>query len=234
MTVHGLVQPEVLQTYAVERKSAVETLINYDKDISLLMTHKWPSWYKGDPAADPYLVLGEIFEKAASFNTGLGISYSPNVLNQAPSVKLNVEAGRRAPDIEVMMPGTKQKIRLHRITRNLGKFWVVVLTGAVEVTRHSLKELRRHLDINTALYSHRAIGWITITPVVGCSPYEALGMQPFGDTYYDPGTLAHNEYGIDFAKGGVVVIRPDGLIGFGCGVEGASIGGYFSKIIAGM
>jgi len=234
MTVHGLVQPEVLQTYAVERKSAVETLINYDKDISLLMTHKWPSWYKGDPAADPYLVLGEIFEKAASFNTGLGISYSPNVLNQAPSVKLNVDIGRRAPDIEVTMPGTNQKIRLHRITRNLGKFWVVVFTGTVEVTRNSLKELRRHLDINTALYSHRAIGWITVTPLVGCSPYEALGMQPFGDTYYDPGALAHNEYGIDLAKGGVVVIRADGLIGFGCGVEGASIGDYFSKIIVGM
>lgn len=234
MTVHGLVQPEVLQTYAVERKSAVETLINYDKDISLLMTHKWPSWYKGDPAADPYLVLGEIFEKAASFNTGLGISYSPNVLNQAPLVKLKVDTGRRAPDIEVTMPGTNQKIRLHRITRNLGKFWVVVFTGAVEVTRHSLKELRRHLDINTALYSHRAIGWITVTPLVGCSPYETLGMQPFGDTYYDPSTLAHNEYGIDLAKGGVVVIRADGLIGFGCGVEGASIGDYFSKIIVGM
>jgi phenol 2-monooxygenase len=216
----------------VERKSAVETLINYDKDISLLMTHKWPAWYKGDPAADPYLVLGEIFEKAASFNTGLGISYSSNVLNQSPTIELSVAPGSRAPDVEVTMPGINQQVRMHRLHRNVGKFWVVVFAGSVESTRAALSELRSYLETNGGLYSHRAIGWITLSATVDCSPYEALGgMLPFGDTYFDAPGVAHKEYGIDLAKGGVVVIRPDGLIGYGCAIDGASIREYFSKIM---
>jgi phenol 2-monooxygenase len=231
LQIHGVTRPEVLETYAAERKSAVEKLINYDKDISLLMTHKWPSWYKGDQDADPYLVLGDIFEKAASFNTGLGIAYSSNVLNQAPSMELTAEPGSRAPDAELTVPGINQTVRLHRVARNLCKFWVVVFAGKVETTRPSLGALQGYLETNRELYSHRAIGWITVSASLGCSPYEAMGMQPFGDTYFDPASVAHNAYGIDLEKGGVVVIRPDGLIGFGCAIDGTSIRGYFSKIM---
>ena len=232
MQVHGLTRPEVLETYSAERKSAVETLINYDKDISLLMTHKWPAWYKGDPAADPYLVLGEIFEKAASFNTGLGISYSANVLNQTPTIELSVAPGSRAPDVEVRLPGINQRVRMHRVARNVGKFWVVVFAGNVESTRPALGALRSDPEADGELSSHRAIGWITLSASVDCSPYEALGgMLPFGDTYFDAPGAAHGAYGIDLAKGGVVVIRPEGLIGFGCAIDGASIREYFSKIM---
>ncbi|RAO74050.1 uncharacterized protein BHQ10_010062 [Talaromyces amestolkiae] len=48
----GITKPEILQTYNEERKLA-------------------PKWYEGDPTADPYVILGEISEKAGSFNIGL-------------------------------------------------------------------------------------------------------------------------------------------------------------------
>ncbi|KAH8703576.1 putative 2,4-dichlorophenol 6-monooxygenase [Talaromyces proteolyticus] len=231
LQVRGFTKSEVLETYGLERKTAVEKLIDYDKDISLLMTHKWPSWYTGDKAADPYLVLGKIFEETTSFNTGLGISYSTNVLNQTPSVDISVTAGSRASDVELTVPGINQKTRLHRVARNQGKFWVVVFAGKVESTSSALQALRSFLYANNRLYLHPAIGWITVSASLGCSPYEAIGMVPFGDMYYDPAQEAHAEFGIDTAEGGVVIIRPDGLVGSGCGIDGAAISKYFSTIL---
>ncbi|KAJ5764986.1 2-4-dichlorophenol 6-monooxygenase [Penicillium odoratum] len=193
--IRGYTQPEVLKTYSAERKTAVEKLIKYDKDISLLMTHKWPAWYDGDKKADPYLVLGKIFEQAASFNTGLGISYPENIVNQALSGELGVEPGTRSPDAEIIVPGINHKTSVHQVARNLGNFWVFVFTGQVEFTGSALKALRSYLETDKELYSHPGLRWITVSATPGSSPYEALGMQPFGDTYFDPTGEAHGPMG---------------------------------------
>ncbi|KUL86983.1 hypothetical protein ZTR_05722 [Talaromyces verruculosus] len=230
--IHGFTRPEVLQTYATERRTAVEKLINYDKDISLLMTHKWPSWYTGDRTADPYLVLGQIFEQAASFNTGLGINYPANVLNQFPAAtSLKIEPGNRAIDVDLTLPGINRKVRFNEIARNVGKFWIVVFAGKIKSTKPSLLALRTYLVENDELYSHRAMKWLTISCDAGCSPYETLGMAPFGDTYYDIDGLAHDKYGIDPSVGGIMIIRPDGLVGTGCAIEGSSVQNYLKTVL---
>jgi phenol 2-monooxygenase len=210
----------------------LEKLINYDKDISLLMTHKWPSWYKGDPAADPYLVLGQIFEQAASFNTGLGINYSANVLNQFPAAtSLKIEPGNRAIDVDLTVPGINREVRFNEIARNLGKFWIVVFAGTIASTKPSLQALRNYLAENNDLYSHPAMKWLTISCDADCSPYETLGMAPFGDTYYDIDGSAHEKYGIDHLVGGIMIIRPDGLVGTGCAIEGNSVQNYLKTVL---
>lgn len=229
--IRGAIKPEVLSTYSPERLTAVNRLINYDKDIALLMSHKWPSWYTGDPNADPYIVLGEIMNKAASFNTGLGISYPPNVLNHASTVDLNVLTGARPPDVDLIMPGINTAIRFQRVTRNLAKFWVVVYTGKSQSTKTSLLKLEKFLETATELTTNQAIGWITISPTVGFSPYEALGMKPFGNLYFDPTNVAHEKIGIGLETGGVMVLRPDGLVGSAGHIDGPWIGAYFKNIM---
>lgn len=231
LQIRGITRDSVLRTYSAERKTAVQQLIDYDRDIAMLMSRKWPSWYKGDPKADPNLALGELFEKAAPFNTGLGISYPPNVLNQEPRVQLAVVPGSRPPDVELSTPGTNRNVRLQRITRNIARFWVVVLTGNVSSTRSSLQEMERFLNSDIELKTNKTIGWVTVSPVVGCSPYEAIGMQPFGDTYYDSTSSAHNRFGVDMEKGSVVILRPDGLVGSAGPVDGSWIKSYFCKVI---
>jgi phenol 2-monooxygenase len=230
--IHGFTRPDVLKTYATERRTAVEKLINYDKDISLLMTHKWPSWYKGDPAADPYLILGQIFEQAASFNTGLGINYPANVLNQFPAAtSLKIEPGNRAIDVDLTVPGINRKTRLYEVTRKVGKFWIVVFAGQIASTKPSLQALRNYLVENKELFSYPAMKWLTISCDAGCSPYETLGMEPFGDTYYDIDGLVHEKYGIDPSVGGIMIIRPDGLVGTGCAIEGSSVQDYLKTVL---
>lgn len=231
LQIRGVTQPGVLETYSPERMSAVQKLLDYDKDISILMSHKWPSWYKGDKTADPYLLLGEIFESAASFNTGLGISYQSNVINQAARVKLSIAPGSRPPDVALTTPGTNANVRFQRVTRNMAKFWVVVCNGNLEVTRPALLRLENFISSAGELTSNTAIGWLTISPTVGCSPYEALGMKPFGETYFDPTNVVHEKLGIDPGQGSVLILRPDGLVGCSGPIEGSWIQGYFAKIM---
>ncbi|PWY87553.1 putative 2,4-dichlorophenol 6-monooxygenase, partial [Aspergillus heteromorphus CBS 117.55] len=229
LEIAGLAHPDVLDTYTTERQSAVQRLLNYDKDISLLMTHKWPAWYDGDPNADPNLLLGEIFEQAAPFNTGLGISYPSNILNRVQNSSSSVQPGTRAPDTHLTAPGTFESVRLHRVLRNQGRFHILLFTGtetrSVIPTFLSLREYL--VTVCPELERHRAVDWLTICGAVGCSPYEVLGIQPFGDTYFDAKGEGHRAYGVDLQKGGVVVIRPDGLVGFVAGLEGAGVRDYF-------
>jgi len=232
LQIRGIAKDEVLDTYSAERMTAVQQLINYDKDIATLMSHKWPSWYKGDPSADPYLALGELFEKAAPFNTGLGITYPANILNQAGSSTLAVLPGSRPPDVELMMPGINRGVRLQRVTANFAKFFVVIFTGDIDSTRSSIQELERYLsEKGKDLEKNSAIGWITISPVTGCSPFEALGTHPLGNAYYDPTRVAHEKFGIDAEKGNAVILRPDGLVGSGGAISGPWIREYFSKVL---
>ncbi|KAJ5123319.1 hypothetical protein N7448_009416 [Penicillium atrosanguineum] len=189
--IRGIVKENVLDTYDLERKHSVQQLIDYDRDISILMSRKWPSWYEGDPDADPYIVLGEIFEQAASFNTGLGISYPINDINQILPDGAIVAPGSRPPDVELITPGTKQTVRLQRLTRNFANFWVIVFAGNPGMTHTSLVELGKSLGTFKKFKSREAIGWLTISAVAGNSPYETLGMKPFGDTFFDPTNSAH-------------------------------------------
>ena len=233
LRIRGLVKASVLETYSPERMTAVQKLINYDKDISTLMSHKWPNWYEGDKTADPYLLLGEIFEQAASFNTGLGISYSANIINQTAKADLAITPGSRPPDVHLITPGTNQEVRFQRITRNFGKFWVIVCTGNVSSTRLSLFALRAFVGSTEgkALCTHPAVGFLTVCPTMGCSPYEAMGMKPFGDLYFDKADAAHGKFGVDGAKGCIIILRPDGLVGSSGPLDGVWVKQYFSNVL---
>ncbi|KAL4988599.1 FAD binding domain-containing protein [Aspergillus falconensis] len=238
--IRELAKKEVLETYAAERLTAVRRLIDYDKDIAMLMSYKWPAWYTGDPDADPHLVLGQIFDKAAAFNTGLDISYPANVLNDIASASntnrsnCDLTPGSRPPDVELKMPGTNQSIRLQKITPNRAQFWVLVFAGSNKPSiQEMLRSLQRYLhDTAPELTSHKSIGWLTITTAVGCSSYEALGMHPIGDAYFDAAKpLAHDRLGVDVDKGAAVILRPDGLVGATGKMEGGWIREYFSRVL---
>ncbi|KAL4964208.1 FAD binding domain-containing protein [Aspergillus stella-maris] len=236
LRVRGLARPEVLSTYTVERTSAVQKLIDYDKDIAMLMSCKWPIWYTGDKNADHHSVLGEIFEKAASFNTGLGISYAANVLNQSfettDSPCCSLVPGSRPPDVELSMPGTHRSVRLQSITPNRAIFWVLLFAGSHDASINcSPRQLKKYLeDTAPGLTSHKAVRWLTIISGSGCSPYEALGTSPIWDAYFDPKNAAHDKFGVDMSRGAAVVLRPDGLVGAAGEVHGEWILQYFSKL----
>ena len=231
--VGGVLRPEVLHTYSDERKTVVEQLISYDRDISTLMSHKWPSWYKGDPDADPYVILGEIFEKATSFNTGLGISYPENILNKKNALaSVTVAPGSRPHDVLLTVPGVHQALRLQQVAQNNGCFWVIVFAGNVAETRSFLTSLASFLTKEPSLSACPAIRFLTASINYEASPFEALGgMDPFGKMYYDRDASAHKKMGVPENTGGILVLRPDGLLGSAGPLDGAFVKSYFQDII---
>lgn len=160
----GVAKPTLLDTYEHERRPNAQKLINYDKDISALISRRLPDSWKGDPDADPNHVLAQIFQSAKGFNTGLAISFEPNMLNIPPAplssgasltpidtIPTPATAGYRAPDIPLECPETLQPTTLHALTPNTARFYIVVFAcNLAAVKRDSrnldLLQLRRFAD----------------------------------------------------------------------------------------
>lgn len=141
LVLRGLAKPSLLETYQAERLPNVQRLIQYDKDISRLMTNRLPEGWQGDSDADVNEILGKLMEEAGSFSSGLGIFYDiqgDNPLNvKSPltsSWKLLVNPGMRGPDIKLYRPGTFEPTRLIRELPNEASFSVLIFAASSSTT----------------------------------------------------------------------------------------------------
>jgi phenol 2-monooxygenase (NADPH) len=214
-TLKGWFTPEVLPTYSTERHASSTHLIENDKVFSNLIARKKPDSMKDDPR-DPLIILHEFINKQASFTTGLGISYEPNILNDVensypPTVSV---PGHRGPDALIHKAGhIGRPIRLFEATKHKGKFHIVVFAGSITETRQLLRTLRAHVDQHERRFSH-AVDFVTIIAGMGNAFDEHLGVRRFGNAYWDLDHSAHRKYGIRPFVGAIVVLRPDGIMGF--------------------
>jgi phenol 2-monooxygenase len=240
MVLKNLAPASLLHTYEGERLPNVMKLINYDKDISRLMTMQLPIGWKGDPNADPNEILGVVMEEASTFTSGLSIAFDANEVNvtgsfTATSSPPPVSAGQRGPDVELQKPGTGEITRLHRETPNIAQFHAVVFAGNPEYTSNSLKVFSEAWESSSLFSSTKVpVRWLTIPAASGPSAYELLGVMPLGKVFYDAKGTAHERYGIDVVKGGVVVLRPDGWVATltGLGIETVvELEGYFGRVL---
>ncbi|KAI1812968.1 FAD binding domain-containing protein [Poronia punctata] len=189
LVLRGQVQPKLLRTYEMERRPVIQRLLQYDADISRLMTNRLPENWQGDPSADVNEVLGAIMDEAGSFNSGLGISYPPLLGNPLVSTmdvvnpSITLRAGMRAPDTTLIPCITNDQVKLLRAMTNEGRFQIIVFGKERSTDDTNLTHIR---------------GW----------PRTVL-CKYFFDMY---GASGYRRYGIDFARGGVVVVRPDGWI----------------------
>lgn len=242
LILQGKLRPEALRTYQSERRPNVEKLINYDKDISRLMTMQLPIGWTGDPNADPNVILGQVMAEAATFTSGLSIRYeSDNLLNVQGSLKQASQdkgaptPGERGPDVELQKPGTFETTRLHRETPNVARFHVVTFSGNTTNTSPTVCAVFDAIRKSHYLSDARLpVSWRTIIAGKGPSPYEMLGTEPLGKVFFDSQHAAHARYGVDVGSGAIVVLRPDGWIGTMISLEPAAVQEleqYFGRIM---
>ncbi|KAL1602361.1 hypothetical protein SLS60_005777 [Paraconiothyrium brasiliense] len=217
LVLQGLANPDILHSYETERLPNVQKLINYDKDISRLMTMQLPENWQGDPDADVNEVLGQVMAEAATFSSGLGIYYEPDTylnLNQSSNAS-SVQPGQRAPDVTLQKPATFEATRLQTVTPNVARFYIVLFAGDVAVTKHHLSAFASSFLQSHWLFDPKyPVSWISIFDGPGGpSTYETLGGMPFGSVFYDADHSAHERYGVRANEGAVVVLRPDGWVG---------------------
>ncbi|RMZ67051.1 3-(3-hydroxy-phenyl)propionate hydroxylase [Pyrenophora seminiperda CCB06] len=224
LVLQGRAYPSLLHTYQAERLPNVQRLINYDKDISRLMTMQLPEGWTGDPNADPNEVLGKVMAEAAGFSSGLGIYYEPNgQLNRVLSTTstTSVQPGQRAPDVTLQKPATFEHTRLQTESPNTATFYIVIFAGDVKQTKSALSAFTHAVATLSWLHHNDEdeegvvpISWLTLfAGPGGPSAYETLGGMPFGRVFYDEQLVAHKRYGVAVEKGAVVVLRPDGWVG---------------------
>ena len=237
--INSWLSEEVLDTYAAERRPIAQRIIDQDKIISVATGGEIPEQFKGNPGVDAHSILTETYEKNASLNTGLGIVYPIDdltVVGPTASISEKVQSGERAPDVLVQRPGLSIPLRLYSVTKNRGKFTVMLFCGDPNHTRTSSKVFREYLDGPSSFLNYSADIFQGITILAGSndagSPDERLGTPCFGDAFYDVDGSAHERYGISVSKGAVVVTRPDGTIGTVCALDhGASLSRYFEKFV---
>lgn len=122
-------------------------------------------------------------------------------------------------------------IRLYEVTKNCGKFHILVFAGLAPATRPELQKLRRQVDGLAGPYDH-VLAMRTIVAGTGAAFAEHLGIHSqFGDGYWDIDQRAHEHYKIPVEVGALVVLRPDGMQGFVAPLDGFdNVLEYLSKI----
>ncbi|MCJ1397810.1 hypothetical protein MMC11_001006 [Xylographa trunciseda] len=225
----GWYTDSVLETYSPERRAVAQQLIALDKTMSTLISGRMPPGYSGDSDK----VFGEVLESSAQFTMGLGVHYEADTLNGDSTISA-IQPGWRVPDVLVRRPGSKIPIRLHQVTKNFGKLWIVVFAGSPLRTLSKLQALREYLDSPQSFTARltEAFNFITVIAGPGLQADEVLGVRRFGDAFYDVDESAHVRFGIAADEGAVLVFRPDGILGLAVGLrEGAKLGEYLATFV---
>jgi phenol 2-monooxygenase len=241
LVLQNLAKPDLLHTYEAERLPNVQKLINYDKDISRLMTMQLPENWTGDPKADPNEILGVVMKEAATFSSGLGIYYEPDTylnIGQSSAVS-SVHAGQRAPDVPLQKPATFEATRLQTETPNTAIFYIALFAGDVARTKTSLANFTKVVSgMQWLSDGDLPIQWLSIfAGPGGPSAFETLGGMPFGRVFYDSDHSAHQRYGVSAEKGAVFVLRPDGWVGTVIEMDSgaaAKLESYFCRFLVGV
>lgn len=201
----GLGTQQLLDTYDIERRYAVNTVIENDKIISTLTSGQLPPKFS-DRTETPHEILDQWFDnaKVVAFTLGLGVSYEvDNFLNRhVPRGLLSgIEPGERAPEGFVTRLGTNERIPIQRLMPNDGTFYVTVFAGVPFVTQAKLTNFRNYLDkVDEPTWANSfprgVIKTVTVLGAGGVAAGDAMGgLKSFGKTYYDANQEAHQSYG---------------------------------------
>ena len=181
------------------------------------------------------ILFDEFLQREWPFTLGLGIHYPPNLLNDVQNSYPPIVTipGHPAPDVRLHKQGLLKgfSTRLHEVTKYNGKFHVVVFTGEVTNTAGLLAKLRTQVNIDGSRYDH-VVDWLTVVCGAGSALAEYLGVEQFGKGYWDIDNSAHEVYQVSFETGCMIVIRPDGILGFIAPLDGFDkVTAYLDRVV---
>ncbi|KAJ7183205.1 FAD binding domain-containing protein [Mycena filopes] len=236
LNILNLGKKSLLDSYNLERRPIVQQVIDNDRVISTLISGHYPSRFE-DRKEPPHDLLTEFYADINVQHFTLGLA--TNLLNSASSDRTaaTISPGARGPDVYLKTIGTGDAIRLHQVLKNNAKFHIVVFAGNPALTRPALASMRAVLAAPSS-FTHtfpaqRLLRFTTLAAAAGNSAMDVLGVPPLGDgrVYWDTEGAGHSMYGVDQARGAVIVFRPDGWVGCVVALEDVEdLGKYFAEI----
>ncbi|KAI2857363.1 hypothetical protein CBS115988_5228 [Aspergillus niger] len=228
--VKGWYNDDVLRSYDTERRPVAQHLIDLDKDFSATISGTVPDRYK-DLSLSSNELFAKVFDDTIDFCIGLGIHYNESTINKT-SLTTAISAGWRAPDALVYAPGSRLPVRLFHLMPNVGAWSILLLAGHPEKTRQSLiraVEMVKQLSESLPREMIRSLTVVAQSPAGGD---QRFSIPTIGRLYYDPEGSAHAAYTVSDSNGAVVVVRPDGILGYATQLDEASnVIKYFAGFI---
>lgn len=220
-TLKGWYKDDVLSTYASERREVAKKLIALDKLVAATISGDIPAAYT-QTETNPDEVLKKLILQNSGFSTGLGIEYEKSVINKEANIG-TIVAGTRAEDSLIYQPGPLVPIRLHYLLNeeSQGRWSVLIFVGHASQNGGKVAALRTRLASDMGVLSGAPfLNMLTI--VAGSIPgaWDAFDGPAIGKLYLDKDFTAHDRYGITYENGGIVVVRPDGILAYSSPLDG--------------
>ncbi|KAI3318141.1 FAD binding domain-containing protein [Xylariaceae sp. AK1471] len=219
--IKGWYKPEVLATYATERRAVAQKLINIDKLAAATISGNIPPVY-GNSNADPSEVLRDILQQNIAFTVGLGVQYAQSLISKDPFATCLV-AGSRAPDVLLRTPGPSIPVRLQSIlnSESKGRWSLLIFVGHHINKKAQMASLREGLTAEGSTFAKRGYLLNMATIMAGAigGAWAAFDGPAIGKLYFDLDSSAHDLYGISCGAGGIALTRPDGVFAFGVGLS---------------
>lgn len=219
----GWYHPDVLRTYASERRAAAERLISIDRLAAAAVSGDIPAGFEQAGMSNED-AMRSIMETNMSFTTGLGVSYDASVLVAQQPAATTLVPGTRSPDALLHVPGPTVPMRLHDIftsPASRGRWTVLVFAGYHFLTRSRVIALRDAAMALGGAFVTRAGCLDLATIIIGHvgSAWDAFDGPALGNLYFDTEGIAHSRYGVYPDNGAMVVVRPDGIFSFAAGLD---------------
>lgn len=213
--IKGWYNKEVLETYEVERCWAAGFLLGVDKMFFGVFSRETSDEIRAGGGSIRRL-YDMYFLHSANFSVGLAFEFGDNVLIKASLEGSSLLAGARAPDAMVYPPGSTGPVRLFELNKYTGQWSIMLFTGPFEKT--TIAPIVRGLA-----HLERVLPKKMVQILILIADKQLTSPPPMefnvGSLFYDPDSSVHKEYRLLPQKGAIVVVRPDGLLGYATTLE---------------
>ncbi|PCH36417.1 hypothetical protein WOLCODRAFT_28542 [Wolfiporia cocos MD-104 SS10] len=246
--IRGWAGLSLLKTYEFERRKYALELIAFDKRFSALFSGKPRTDEDADGVTHEEFL--EAFETFGLFMSGIGVYYAPSVLTRMThqSSAHGLVIGQRLHPHIFVRAADARPVDIHDMLPADGRFGVAVFAGDADT---HIAALARSLDALLRRYAEQRGGVAAVFNVFTVlaqskddvnytdvpellRPHWSKVLLDDTDMFGRSGGGGYDAYGIDRARGAVVIVRPDGFVGTVAPLEDLSeIDEYFSSFMVG-
>ncbi|KAF8270632.1 FAD binding domain-containing protein [Lactarius quietus] len=219
--IRGWADISLLKTYEFERRKYARDLIAFDKEFSALFSEKLRE--DGEGHGPTYEEFIGAFQNYGNFSSGVGVHYTPSAVTDPlhQAVAENLVIGQRLLPHVLVRAADAREVNIQDLASSDSRFKLFVFPGEhapkiasfLERPEGFFNKRRDAYSVVTVLHGDKTtINYLAVPRVL--RPHWTKVLLDDTDVTGTRGGQIHERYGISRTAGAVVVVRPDGYVGF--------------------